>query len=235
MIDPRNPVSGSLFDFGPLAAGYEGWYDTPEGRMYDAVQQQDVRCLLAPARPGDTLLDVGCGTGHWSRFFHVLGYEVHGVDISPAMVAVARDAAPDCTFTLADAAALPFPDAGYSITASMTALEFMPQPEQAVREMVRCTKPDGRLLIGTLNRNNRLNHDRLAAGEPPFASGHLYTPADLWALLSQWGAVRMLSSSGIEAAETLSQRIATSHPDSDSSLTGPLLVAEVALCSSRRR
>ena len=63
-----NP-SRTLFDFGPLADQYESWYDTPVGQEHDFVQQQDVRDFVRPAPALERLLDVGCGTGHWSRFF----------------------------------------------------------------------------------------------------------------------------------------------------------------------
>jgi 2-polyprenyl-3-methyl-5-hydroxy-6-metoxy-1,4-benzoquinol methylase len=46
--------------------------------------------LLPAAAPGKKLLDVGCGTGHWSAYFARRGFDVTGVDIAPDMIEVAR-------------------------------------------------------------------------------------------------------------------------------------------------
>src|SRR5437867_11870673 len=59
--------------------------------------------LGAPA-PGSTALDVGCGGGYVSHCLHRRGYEVTGVDISEAAIAVARQQFPDTHYVVADAA-----------------------------------------------------------------------------------------------------------------------------------
>jgi ubiquinone/menaquinone biosynthesis C-methylase UbiE len=71
-----------------MAARYESWYDTPRGRRFDAAQKDAVSRLLPVPEPGQTLLEAGCGTGHWARFFAQCGYEVTGLDLSPEMIAV---------------------------------------------------------------------------------------------------------------------------------------------------
>lgn len=84
--------STSRFDFGPLASTYDRWYETAEGHRHDVAQKQIVQTLLpAPEADENRLLELGCGTGHWSRFFVQLGYEVTGIDVSAAMIAVARN------------------------------------------------------------------------------------------------------------------------------------------------
>jgi len=150
-------ADNNLFDFAPLAREYDRWYQTPAGRDHDRAQKEDVKRLLRRGQAGEKLLDVGCGTGHWSSFFAGMGYQVTGIDIAPEMIDLARGAAPECSFQGADACDLPFEDASFDVVASMATLGFISDPAVAVWEMIRCAKPGGSLLVGTLNRLAPLN------------------------------------------------------------------------------
>ena len=221
--------SHSLFDFGPLAHEYDRWYETPTGQAHDRVQKQDVERLLPVARAGERLLDLGCGTGHWSSFFAARGYRVQGIDISPEMVTAAKASVPEAEFRVADAYALPFADASFDVVAAMAALEFVPDAAAVVSEMARCTKPGGSMLVGTLNRLAPLNQDRVSMGKPPYASAHLFSPGELRRLLAPWGSVRMAASPVPEstAGSPLSRNIVDRVPALEGTLRGPLIVAEV--------
>ena len=188
--DPSH-AGHSRFDFGPLAARYDAWYRTPVGQAHDRVQKQDVSGLLRAGRAGERLLDVGCGTGHWSRYFAARGYRVTGVDIAPEMIAAAGAAASDGEFLVADALDLPFEDGAFDVAASMTVLEFVSEPASLLREMARCTRPGGTLLIGTLNRLAPINRQRLRELRRPYASGRLLSPGELTELLRPFGRVEI--------------------------------------------
>jgi len=192
MAEQLTDKTHSLFDFGGLASDYDSWYDTAVGQMYDEVEKSAVLKVLPPAQPGGRLLEVGCGTGHWSRFFASLGFGVVGIDISPEMIEVAR--ARDlvhCRFEVADACQLPLDDASFEVVAAVATLEFVSDIEGAVEEMFRCVKPDGSVIVGTLNRLAPINRDRVRGGKEPYASAHLLSPAELRALLAPYGRVRM--------------------------------------------
>jgi len=231
MADELMSATQSGFDFGPLANEYDRWYQTPAGRAHDRIQKEDVRRLLRSGHAGESLLDVGCGTGHWSGFFTEMGYQVTGVDIAAEMIAVARAAVPAGSFHIADARKLPVPDGSFDVVACMATLEFIADAAAAVREMVRCVKPGGRLLVGALNRLAPLNQDRLAKARQPYASGHLFEPNELRRLLGSYGRVRLRASSPAkrEGRSALHSRVVHRLPWLTERLKGAFLVAEVRL------
>ena len=100
---------------------------------------------------GDRIVDVACGTGVVARAAADrvgAGGEVVGVDLSDAMLAVARRIRPDLQWRQGDAAALPFGDAEFDRAVSQMALMFFPDPVAALREMRRVVGPTG--VVGVL-------------------------------------------------------------------------------------
>ncbi len=183
------PPPASTFDFDPIAERYDRWYDEPQGAIYDRLEKRAVARLLPDRGRGGELLDVGCGTGHWARFFAKRGFRVTGIDISPSMVRLARAKAISCTsFIVADAHRLPFPDRRFDVVVAITTLEFVRDAEVVVREMARCVRrPGGILLVGALNERAAINRQRKTAGKPTYRQARFFTPRGLRALLSPWG------------------------------------------------
>lgn len=110
---------------------------------------------LACLEPGESVLDVGCGTGTLAiaakRFVGPKG-TVYGIDASPEMIARARKKAKkagiEVVFKNAVAEALPFPNAQFDAVLSTMMLHHLPGEarRQCVREMGRVLRPGGRLL-----------------------------------------------------------------------------------------
>jgi len=133
---------------------YDAWYRTFRGSWIGEVEYRRVLEVLAPLA-GETLIDVGCGTGYFTRRFASDGLAVTGVDLDPEMLDFARThaAAGEC-YLPADARHLPFPDRCFDLCVSVTALCFIREESQALAEMLRVTRR--RFAIGLLNRHSLL-------------------------------------------------------------------------------
>jgi ubiquinone/menaquinone biosynthesis C-methylase UbiE len=164
----------ALFD--DYAAGYDSWYATPRGQVAWRFELEVLLRALEP-RSGEEVLDAGCGTGVLARELAARGVAVTGVDISGAMLGLAREKlrGEGVRLVHADIAALPFPHASYDAVVCFTVLEFLPHPEEALREMWRVLKPGGRLVLGVLNRLSVWALRRRGRGV--FAHARFYT---LW-------------------------------------------------------
>ena len=185
----------SRHDFNVAAERYDQWYETAEGVMYDRLEKKAVSRYFRQNVQGRKLLEVGCGTGHWSQFFSNYGFEVIGIDISESMIKVAQSKnIANATFQIADAHSLPFGDNGFDVTAAITTLEFAGNAELVLQEMVRCTrKPSGELLIGVLNALAPLNRNRQENPESSYAKALLFTPDQLKKLLGKYGKTELFT------------------------------------------
>ncbi|MGH9002178.1 MAG: class I SAM-dependent methyltransferase, partial [Acidimicrobiia bacterium] len=101
----------------------------------------------------DRVLDAGCGTGRFASILEAEGGAVVAVDRDPGMLAVAssRLAGP-CL--LSDVASLPLRSRSVDVAVAVTVLEFMSDPNAALRELARVTRPGGRIVVGALNPNS---------------------------------------------------------------------------------
>jgi len=199
------PHADTGFDFGPLADSYDSWYATATGRMYDLLEKKAMERFLPDPAGGDRLLEVGCGTGHWTAFFSRRGFSVTGVDISPDMVRVARGKRiPGVRLQVADAHRLPFADGRFDVTAAVAVLEFVRDPQAVLREMARCTRrPGGVILVGVLNALASVNRRRQAAGRPPYHAARLFSPREIREALAPYGRPRVLSAAFVPEAPAL--------------------------------
>ena len=95
-----------LFD--AQAVEYEHWYQTPEGRYVDALEKELFLKLVQP-KFGQSVLDIGCGTGNNLAFFKELGLKATGIDASKPMLDIAaKKLGTDVELHLGRAEELPF-------------------------------------------------------------------------------------------------------------------------------
>ncbi len=136
------------------AAKYDAWYSGERGAWIGEVEYQLLLKLLQP-QAGDSLLDVGCGTGWFTRrFAQMAGLVVTGVDIDQQWLDYARQNDPHSDYLHGDARALPFAAKSFDHSVSVTALCFVDDWPLAIQEMIRVTR--SRFVIALLNRNSLL-------------------------------------------------------------------------------
>lgn len=127
------------------------------------VEAQAALLTWASPAPNERILDIACGTGLVSfqaaRAVGVRG-RVLGVDLSEGMVGAAELRARDlklsnCSFSRMDAETLALPDASFDVALCALGLMYMPEPEQALREMHRVLRPGGRVSLAVWGERSK--------------------------------------------------------------------------------
>ncbi|MBW8812978.1 MAG: methyltransferase domain-containing protein [Caulobacterales bacterium] len=148
---PHLPLPGILLH-SPRAYDLQVWLAT---RGRERSLRETILNLARP-RPGEAVLDVGCGTGTLAIATRPRvgpDGEVVGADPSAEMLAGARRKARrsgvEVSFVQAPAQALPFPERRFDLVMSTLMLHHLPRPArgEALREIRRVLKPGGRLLV----------------------------------------------------------------------------------------
>lgn len=125
-----------------------------------ADAQPDIQAIkrqmrtAAPIKPGDRVLDVGCGIGlETTRLAEQVGSsgEAIGIDVNEPMIEVARHRIDDVNgpidYLVMDARRLDFPDDTFDVCRTERVLRYIEQPELALREMSRVTRPGGQIVV----------------------------------------------------------------------------------------
>ncbi|MBX9244417.1 methyltransferase domain-containing protein [Actinotalea ferrariae] len=155
-----------------------------------------VRAVLLDATrtgPGTRLLDVGCGSGELLALALARGASASGADPAPGMVHLARTRAHEADVRVAEAAALPWPDASADVTTAVNALELTGDPAGVLPELVRVTAPGGLVAVANWAEAARNDLDAVEAAvaraldDEPGPDGELRLPGGLERLLAAAG------------------------------------------------
>ncbi len=164
---------------------YELWY---EGRYKRAeVWQKKVMEQLVSGDPRvKTLLEFGCGTTRFTRWWHQIGIEATGGDISPFMLGQALHLFKG-DLVLADSHHMPFKDHTFDTLAFITTFEYYQDPVKVIREAARVGKYG--IAMGMMNRNTpkffRRRMQQAFGKNPFYVTATFYTPAKLIKIIQQ--------------------------------------------------
>ena len=108
-------------------------------------------------RPGERVLDVACGTGNLAVPAARRGAFVNGIDLAPNLIAQARRRARAAgvavAFDVGDAEGMPYASGSFATVVTMFGAMFAPRPERAAAELVRVTRPGGRIAMASWTPN----------------------------------------------------------------------------------
>jgi ubiquinone/menaquinone biosynthesis C-methylase UbiE len=175
----------NIFENIDIAKSYDEYYLTPFGKRVDELEKRNISALLKTI-PHKNLLELGCGTGHWTSFFAENGYTVTAIDESNAMLTEAKQKnIPNTQFINADCLHLPFENDSIDVIVSITMLEFVENLPKAFSEIYRVLKPNGWLILGCLNEHSILGQTKQES--ETFKYAHFFTSDELNSYVTAFG------------------------------------------------
>jgi ubiquinone/menaquinone biosynthesis C-methylase UbiE len=158
--------------------------------------EQRIALEMLDLSAGDTVLDVACGPGNFTRkFARAVGDSglVVGIDASREMLAraVREASAANVAYVRGDASALPFRDESFDAVSCFAALYLIEEPFRALDEIVRVLAPGGRVaLLSSVNRG-LLPASASNAVVRPLSGIRIFGRDELTARLRERGLVRV--------------------------------------------
>jgi len=151
---------------------------------------RSVVARIVAARQDDLVLDVAAGTGTSSRAFAASGARCVACDFSLGMLHAGASKPADLVrFVAGDALALPFASAAFDVVTISFGLRNVADPDSALAEMLRVTKPGGRLVICEFShlpaRAVDLAYQRYLAAALPAVAGRLSANAGAYSYLAE--------------------------------------------------
>ena len=128
---------------------YESWYEGKYKRA-DMLEKALLHKLLNKLSNSHSLLEVGCGTAHFTRWFEQLGLECYGLDLSNLMLKRAKNLWSNGSLTLGESTHLPYKDDSFDVVTFVACIEYMPNPIKVLSEASRVARKG--IIIGLMNK-----------------------------------------------------------------------------------
>jgi SAM-dependent methyltransferase len=165
-------------------------WESPAGRLR---WKRRVQMLSDHLRPGITILEIGCGTGYFTRELTRRGADIVAIDVSPDLleIAKAKSSAPNVRYEIQNACALTYSDATFDSVVGSSILHHL-EIEEALREIYRVLKPGGTIYF---TEPNMLNPQIAIQKNVPWIKRRLGDSPDETAFF-RWSLRRLLEQAG---------------------------------------
>lgn len=177
-----------------LASAYDSYHSNSSEHIKESLKFYSWILRFLNPKPGNNLLDVGCGKGIFLQAASQLALETSGIDISQIAINEARKNNPKSSLRVGPGEKLPYRDNLYEYVTCLGSLEHFKNPLKAVREISRVLKPKGTACI-FLPNSYFVGHIYLVfrTGETPSECGQDFSEA--FGTLKEWS--RLLTSGGL--------------------------------------
>jgi SAM-dependent methyltransferase len=225
------PARGSAERWGPLwgarAADWAASEDQQLPTYLAALEHVDVR-------PGQSVLDIGCGAGAFLRLVAGRGAVPHGVDASEELVRLARSRLPGADIRRGEMERLPYDDDSFDVVTGFNSFFFANDIVAALREAGRVAKPGAPVVVQVWGAHDRCDLEAMKEIARPFLPPRPPdAPPD--PDLSPPGALEALAvEAGLTTAESFVVRWAFEYPDEDRLGQALVAVAGLALLAGDR-
>jgi SAM-dependent methyltransferase len=198
------------------------WADLAEAHnqpLFEAVLD------AAQVSQGTRVLDVGCGSGLALAMAKQRGAVPAGLDISPDLLAIARNRLPGAELAEGNMESLPFEHATFDAVTGVNAFQFAGDPRRALREAARVVRPGGRVVASLFAAPERsqgtVAHKAMSALIPP---GHAADHAP-YALSAPGNLEAALTRAGLQITESGEVVCSWRYPSMDDAVRGLLCSA----------
>src|SRR5215210_2245304 len=158
-------VSGSAKRWGPLWGARPSDWALSEDQQTPTYEEALRRVDL---KPGQFVLDIGCGVGAFLRLIADRGARAFGLDASEALLEVARARLPDADLRLGDMEALPYEDHTFELVTGFNSFFFANDIVAALREAGRVAKPGAPVVIQVWGPHERNDLEAMKEIVRPF-------------------------------------------------------------------
>lgn len=158
-------MTGSAARWGPLwGARPADWARSEEQQVptYEAALRR------LEVRPGELVLDIGCGAGVFLELVSARGAEAYGLDASEALIALARERVRGADLRVGDMEALPYEDDSFDLVTGFNSFFFANDMVAALREAGRVARPGAPVVIQVWGPHERNDLEAMKVVARPF-------------------------------------------------------------------